>query len=71
MAANKRIDTLLGGQFRVAIAAHLDVASATALAEALEKATDEACRALAVVRPPLGWNGVKVFGMDADEYLRE
>lgn len=50
------------------MSARLDVASATALAEILEAATTEACEALKEVRPPGGWRGVKIFGVDVEEY---
>lgn len=68
MAAKARISAILDRQFYGAVAARLDVATATALAETLDAATTAACDELKKVRPDGGWRGVTFFGMDVEDY---
>lgn len=68
MAANRRISAIMRRQFQGAVSARLDVASATELGEILEAATTAACEELKKVRPPGGWRGVKIFGVDVEVY---
>lgn len=55
-------------QFQAAVAARLDVASATELSQILDAATTAACEELKKVRPPGGWRGVQIFGVDVEVY---
>lgn len=68
MAAKKRINQITSRQFQAAVAAGLDVATATELSQILDAATTAACEELKKVRPPGGWRGVKIFGVDVEVY---